>query len=54
MEDWMKEIGVVMKLSELGVSKDMLEDLADRTIPLKGGYKGLSRDEIIRVFRESL
>ncbi len=54
MEDWMKEIGVVMKLSELGVSKDMLEDLADRTIPLKGGYKELSRDEIIRVFRESL
>lgn len=54
MEDWMKEIGVVMKLSELGVSEDMLEDLADRTIPLKGGYKGLSRDEIIRVFRESL
>ena len=54
MEDWMKEIGVVMKLSELGVSEDMLEDLADRTIPLKGGYKELSRDEIIRVFRESL
>lgn len=54
MEDWMKEIGVVMKLSELGVSKDMLEDLADRTIPLKGGYKERSRDEIIRVFRESL
>ncbi|MCI7413136.1 iron-containing alcohol dehydrogenase [Hornefia butyriciproducens] len=54
MEDWMKEIGVVMKLSELGVSKDMLEDLADRTIPLKGGYKELSREEIIRVFRESL
>ncbi|OLR55557.1 butanol dehydrogenase [Hornefia porci] len=54
MEDWMKEIGVVMKLSELGVSEDMLEELADRTIPLKGGYKELSRDEIIRVFRESL
>ena len=54
MEDWMKEIGVVMKLSELGVSEDMLEDLADRTIPLKGGYKELSREEIIRVFRESL
>ena len=54
MEDWMKENGVLMKLSELGVSKDMLEDLADRTIPLKGGYKELSRDEIIRVFRESL
>lgn len=54
MENWMKEIGVVMKLSELGVSEDMLEDLADRTIPLKGGYKELSRDEIIRVFRESL
>lgn len=54
MEDWMKEIGVVMNLSELGVSEDMLEELADRTIPLKGGYKELSRDEIIRVFGESL
>lgn len=54
MESWMKEIGVVMNISELGVTADMLEGLANVTIPLPGGYKALDRSEIIAIFKKSL
>lgn len=54
MEKWMREIGVVMSLSELGAADSDLEKLADLTIPMKGGYKPLSRDEVIMVLRKSL
>ena len=36
------------------MTKDMLEKLADVTIILKGGYKTLTRSEVIDIFRESL
>ena len=54
LEAWMREIGCVMDLTELGVSEDMLEGLATSTLTMEGGYHVLSRDEIIRVFRQSL
>ena len=54
MEKWMREIGVVMSLSELGAGESDLEKLADLTIPMSGGYKPLSRDEVISVLRKSL
>ncbi|MBS5284820.1 MAG: iron-containing alcohol dehydrogenase [Clostridiales bacterium] len=54
MESWMKELGVVMNISELGVTEDMLEALADVTLPMTEGYKTLDRNEIIEIFRESL
>lgn len=54
MESWMKELGVVMNLTDLGVTEEMLEGIADVTIPLNGGYHMPSRDEIIAIFRESL
>lgn len=54
MEAWMKELGVVMNISELGVTEDMLEALVDVTLPMTGGYKTLDRNEIIEIFRESL
>lgn len=54
MEAWMKEIGVVMNISELGATADMLEQLADVTLPMNGGYKALDRSEIIKIFKESL
>ncbi len=54
MEAWMREIGCVMNLSELGVTEDMLEGIADSTLILQGGYHVLSRDEVIGVLRESL
>ena len=54
LENWMKKIGVTLKISELGVTPQMLEGLADATLILKGGYKVLNREEIIQIFKESL
>ena len=54
LEDWMREIGVVMSVKELGVTDDMLEGIADATFLLQGGYKVLTRDEVIAILRESL
>ena len=54
MEEWMKKLGVAMSLSELGATEDMIEGIADGTIILKGGYKVLSRDEIIEILKESM
>ena len=54
MESWMKEIGLVMNISELGVTEDMLESIADVTLILKGGYHVPNRAEIIEILKESL
>ena len=54
MEFWMKQIGLTMKISELGVTEDMIEGIADATFILDGGYKVLTRDEVIKILKESL
>lgn len=54
MENWMKEIGVVMNLTELGVTENDIEKLADLTVHMEGGYKPLTREEVVRVFKNSL
>lgn len=54
MEAWMREIGCVMNITELGCDESMLEKLADATFVMEGGYHKLSREEIVAVFRESL
>ena len=54
MEDWMKELGLAMKISELGATKDMIDGIADATLLLEGGYKVLSRKEIVEILKESL
>lgn len=54
MKAWMEEIGVVMHLTELGVDESMLDQIADLTFHMDGGYKALKRDEILAIFRESL
>ena len=53
MENWMKELGLVMNITELGATKDMIPDLVKATIVLPGGYKVLDADEIEQIFRES-
>ena len=54
MEAWMKELGLVMNLTELGATEDMVEGIADSTIILKGGYKVLTREEVVEILRQSL
>lgn len=54
MENWMKELGLVMNISEFGVTENMLGDIADVTVVMDGGYKTLDRSEIIDIFKKSL
>ena len=54
MERWMKELGVALKLSELGAREDMIEGIANATFILDGGYKTLTRDEVMKILKESL
>lgn len=53
MENWMKELGLVLNITELGATKDMIPDLVKGTIIMPGGYKVLDADEIEQIFRES-
>ena len=54
MESWMKELGLVMNITELGVNEEMLEGLAESTRILGGGYRVPQHDEIVNIFRSSL
>ena len=54
MEDYMNELGLVMNIRELGVTEDMLERVADSTILFQTDYKPLTRDDVIRILRESM
>ena len=54
MEKWMREIGVVMNISDLGVTEADVEKIAELTIPMSGGYKPLDKSEVMAVLRKSL
>lgn len=54
LENWMKELGLVMNITELGASEDMIEGIADATLILNGGYKTLNHEEIVEILKESL
>lgn len=54
MASWMRELGLVMNTSELGVTDDMIEGIADGSIILPGGYKVLEHDEIVKILKESM
>ena len=54
MEVWMKELGLTMDISELGVTEDMINGIADGTLIMDGGYKVLGHDEIVEILKASL
>ena len=54
MEGWMKELGLVMNVSQLGAGAEMSNGIADSTLIMNGGYKTLSRDEIVEILKECL
>jgi len=54
MESWMKELGLVMNITELGATEDMLEGIANATIILTDGYKVLEHNEVVNILKESL
>lgn len=54
METWMRKIGLVMNLRDLGVKEDMLDGLVKSTLVMTGGYKVLSAEDIRNIFIASL
>ena len=54
MEAWMKEIGLVMNIQELGVTEDMLEGVANGSFIMEGGYKTLTHGEIVEILKNSM
>ena len=54
LENWMKEIGVVMNSSELGVTEENLQQVVDAVLNLPVGYRTLTRDEVVYILRQSM
>lgn len=54
MEAYMKELGLVMNIRDLGANEDMLEYISKGSFILKGGYKVLSHAEILQILKESM
>ncbi len=54
MKEWMEKIGVALSISELGVTEYMLDGIADGTIILDGGYKTLTKSDVIQILKESM
>ena len=54
MQAWMTEIGLIMNLSDLNVTEDMLDGITKSTVIMDGGYKILNATEIKNILKESL
>jgi len=54
MESWMRKLGLAMDITSLGATPEMIQGIADATFILDGGYKVLTRDEVVKVLTESL
>jgi hypothetical protein len=54
MENWMKELGLVMNITELGANEEMINGIASATFIMDGGYKVLDNDEIKEILKASL
>lgn len=54
MEAWMKIIGLVMNITELGATPEMIDGMVKSTIVMDGGYKVLDENDIRTVLTESL
>lgn len=54
MEAWMKEMGLVLSLRELGVTEEMLEGIVQGTFVMDGGYRVLEPKEILEILKASL
>ena len=54
MEAWMKSIGLVMNITELGANESMLDGIVKSTLIMKGGYKVLTQDDVRAILKASL
>ena len=54
MEAYMKQLGLVMNLTDLGVTEDMLEGIADATLIMTGGYQVLTHEDVVAILKQAL
>ena len=54
MEAWMKSIGLVMNITDLGAAPEMIDGLVESTLVMEGGYKVLTKEDIRNIFVQSL
>lgn len=54
MEQWMRELGLAMSLSEIGATDGMIEDIVNGTFIMEGGYKIFTKDEIREIIKQSM
>lgn len=53
MEAWMKKIGLVMNITELGATEDILDGMIKSTLIMDGGYKVMDEKDIRAVLKAS-
>ncbi|MDE6001227.1 MAG: iron-containing alcohol dehydrogenase [Clostridia bacterium] len=53
MEEWMKKIGLVMNITELGAKKEMLDGIVKSTLIMDGGYKVFDEKDVRAVLQAS-
>lgn len=53
MEAWMKKIGLVMNITELGAKEEMLDGMVKSSLIMEGGYKVLNKDDIKAILKAS-
>ena len=53
MEQWMRKLGLVMNLTALGATEDMLEGMVKSTLVMDGGYKVFDENDIRTVLHQS-
>lgn len=54
MEDYMRSLGLVMNISDLGVTDEMIDGIADSTFIMEGGYKVLTHEDVVEILKESM
>ena len=54
MEAWMKKLGLVMNISDLGAAAAMEDGFVTSTLIMQGGYKVLTEDDVRAIFRAGL
>lgn len=53
MEAWMKKIGLVINITELGAKEEMLDGMVKSSLIMEGGYKVLNKDDIKDILKAS-
>ena len=54
LEAWMKEIGLVMRTGDLGLTEELIPDVIKGCFYNATGYKQLTEEEVVSILRETL